>query len=55
MDTCIMLRTALLQGGKIHIQSGAGIVADSVPATEYQETINKASALFKAVTMSEKF
>jgi len=55
MDTCIMLRTALLQGGEIHIQAGAGIVADSVPASEYQETISKASALFKAVAMAENF
>ncbi len=55
MDTCIMLRTALLKDGKIHIQSGAGIVADSIPASEYQETISKASALFKAVTMAESF
>ena len=55
MDTCIMLRTALLKDGKIHIQAGAGVVADSVPASEYQETISKASALFKAVTMAEQF
>lgn len=55
MDTCIMLRTALLKDGKIHIQAGAGIVADSVPASEYQETVNKASALFKAVAMAERF
>ncbi|MBL9188885.1 MAG: anthranilate synthase component I [Opitutaceae bacterium] len=55
MDTCIMLRTALLKGGMIHIQSGAGIVADSVPASEYQETVSKASALFKAVAMAEQF
>ena len=55
MDTCIMLRTALLKDGKIHIQAGAGIVADSVPAAEYQETIGKASALFKAVAMAEQF
>jgi anthranilate synthase component 1 len=55
MDTCIMLRTALLKDGQIHIQAGAGIVADSVPATEYQETISKASALFKAVAMAEQF
>jgi anthranilate synthase component 1 len=55
MDTCIMLRTALLKGGRIHIQAGAGIVADSVPASEYQETISKASALFKAVAMAEQF
>ena len=55
MDTCIMLRTALLKNGLIHIQSGAGIVADSVPASEYQETISKASALLKAVAMAEQF
>jgi anthranilate synthase component 1 len=55
MDTCIMLRTALLKDGKIHIQAGAGVVADSVPATEYQETISKASALLKAVAMAEQF
>jgi anthranilate synthase component 1 len=55
MDTCIMLRTALLKDGIVHIQAGAGVVADSVPASEYQETISKASALFKAVTMAENF
>ncbi|ACB76645.1 anthranilate synthase component I [Opitutus terrae] len=55
MDTCIMLRTALLKDGRIHIQAGAGVVADSVPSSEYQETINKASALFKAVAMAERF
>ncbi len=55
MDTCIMLRTALLKGGLIHIQAGAGIVADSVPASEYQETVSKASALLKAVALAEQF
>jgi anthranilate synthase component 1 len=55
MDTCIMLRTALLKDRQIHIQSGAGIVADSVPTAEYQETVSKASALFKAVAMAEAF
>ncbi len=55
MDTCIMLRTALLKDGQIHIQSGAGIVADSIPASEYQETISKATALLKAVAMAEQF
>ena len=55
MDTCIMLRTALLKAGQIHIQAGGGVVADSVPASEYQESINKASALFKAVAMAEQF
>jgi len=55
MDTCIMLRTALLKNGHIHIQAGAGVVADSVPASEYQETVSKASALLKAVAMAEQF
>jgi anthranilate synthase component 1 len=55
MDTCIMLRTSLIKDGKIHIQAGAGVVADSVPASEYQETVSKASALFKAVAMAEQF
>ncbi|MCF7686680.1 MAG: anthranilate synthase component I [Cephaloticoccus sp.] len=55
MDTCIMLRTALLKDGQVYIQSGGGWVADSVPADEYQESINKASALFKAVAMAEAF
>jgi anthranilate synthase component 1 len=55
MDTCIMLRTALIKDGQIHIQAGAGVVADSVPASEYQETVSKASALFKAVAMAEQF
>ncbi|HTO02504.1 MAG TPA: anthranilate synthase component I, partial [Opitutus sp.] len=55
MDTCIMLRTAMIKDGVIHIQSGAGIVADSVPSSEFQETISKASALFKAVAMAEQF
>ena len=53
VDSCIMLRTSLLKDGKIHIQAGAGIVADSDPASEFQETINKASALFKAVALAD--
>jgi anthranilate synthase component 1 len=44
----------LLKDGKVHVQAGAGLVADSVPAAEYQETINKASALFKAISLAEK-
>jgi anthranilate synthase component 1 len=55
LDSCIMLRTALVHEGKVHIQSGAGIVADSVPVSEFNETIFKASALFKAVTLAESF
>lgn len=54
VDSCIMLRTSLLKDGEIHIQAGAGIVADSVPVSEFQETINKASALFKAVAVAER-
>ena len=48
-DTCIALRTALIKNKKFYIQSGAGIVADSVPEKEYLETINKAKALIKAL------
>jgi anthranilate synthase component 1 len=54
LDSCIMLRTSLIKEGRLHIQAGAGVVADSVPASEYQETINKASALFKAAAMAEQ-
>ena len=54
LDSCITLRTALVKDGVVHIQAGAGIVADSVPAAEYQETISKASALFKAISLADK-
>ncbi len=49
MDTCIALRTIVFCNDKIYVQAGAGIVADSVPATEYQETLNKAGAMLKAI------
>jgi anthranilate synthase component 1 len=55
LDSCITLRTALLKGGMIHIQAGAGVVADSDPATEYQETISKAGALLKAAEIASGF
>jgi len=55
LDSCIMLRTALLKDGKLHIQAGAGVVADSVPASEYQETVSKASALLKAAEIASGF
>jgi anthranilate synthase component 1 len=55
LDSCITLRTALVKDGMVHIQAGGGVVADSVPAAEYQESINKASALFKAITLADKF
>jgi anthranilate synthase component 1 len=48
-DTCITLRTALIKNNKFYVQSGAGIVADSIPEKEYQETVNKAKALMTAV------
>lgn len=48
MDTCIALRTALVKGGKVYIQSGAGVVADSIAESEYEETCNKARALVRA-------
>lgn len=53
MDTCIAIRTLTMQGRIISVQSGAGIVADSDPNREYQETVNKASALAQAVQMAE--
>jgi anthranilate synthase component 1 len=48
MDTCIVLRTALVKDGVMHVQAGAGIVADSIPENEQQECINKAKALVRA-------
>ncbi len=48
METCIVLRTAILKNQEMYVQAGAGIVADSNPYKEYEETINKAKALFKA-------
>lgn len=54
MDTCIALRTLVIQGQNAHIQVGAGIVADSVPSNEYQETINKAKGQLKAIEAAEK-
>jgi anthranilate synthase component 1 len=53
MDTCIALRTVVIHGGKAYIQAGAGIVADSVPANEWQETLNKARGLLKAIEIAE--
>ncbi|MFQ5785941.1 MAG: anthranilate synthase component I [Alphaproteobacteria bacterium] len=48
MDTCIALRTAVVKDGVMHVQAGGGVVADSDPETEYQESCNKARALFRA-------
>jgi anthranilate synthase component 1 len=49
LDTCIAIRIAFKKNGKVFVRSGAGIVADSVPATEYQECINKAKAVMNAL------
>ncbi|MGE3466206.1 MAG: anthranilate synthase component I family protein [Pyrinomonadaceae bacterium] len=54
MDTCIAIRTLVLQNGIAKIQAGAGIVADSVPDVEYEETVNKAKVLMKAVEIAER-
>ena len=54
LDTCIAIRTLELRDGTAHVQAGAGIVADSVPEKEYEETINKARALVKAIEIAEK-
>ncbi len=54
MDTCIALRTIVVQGRKAYVQAGAGIVADSQPAAEYQETLNKARGLLKAIEITER-
>lgn len=53
MDTAIAIRTAVIKDETLHIQAGAGIVYDSVPELEWQETMNKARAIFRAVTMAE--
>jgi anthranilate synthase component I len=54
MDTCIALRTLVMHGRTAYVQAGAGIVADSVPASEYQETLSKAKGLLKAIEIAEK-
>jgi anthranilate synthase component 1 len=54
MDTCIALRTIVIQNGTAYVQAGAGIVADSIPATEYEETLNKARGLLKAIEITEE-
>ncbi len=54
MDTCITIRTLVIKDNVAYIQAGGGVVADSVPSLEYQETVNKAAAMMKAVSMAEK-
>src|SRR5712691_4373405 len=55
MDTCIVLRTALVKDGTMYVQAGAGVVADSDPEFEQQECINKAKALFRAAEEAKRF
>jgi anthranilate synthase component 1 len=55
MDTCIVLRTALVKDGVMYVQAGAGIVADSTPEFEQQECINKSKALFRAAEEARRF
>lgn len=54
MDTCIALRTIVVQRDKAYVQAGAGIVADSVPTNEWNETLNKARGLLKAIELAER-
>jgi anthranilate synthase component 1 len=55
MDTCIALRTALVKDGRMYVQAGAGVVADSVPQAEYEECRQKARALFRAAEEAVRF
>ena len=54
LDSCIALRCAVLKNGKAYFQAGAGIVADSIPHSEYDETVNKARAMAKALSMAKR-
>jgi len=54
MDTCITIRSVLMRGDTVTVQSGAGIVADSDPTREYEETLNKAKAVASAIQYAEK-
>jgi anthranilate synthase component I len=55
MDTCIVLRTAIVKDGKMYVQAGAGVVADSVPESEHMECVNKSKALFRAAEEAVRF
>ncbi|MBO6542048.1 MAG: anthranilate synthase component I [Alphaproteobacteria bacterium] len=55
MDTCIVLRTAVVKDGKMYVQAGGGVVADSTPEYEHQESVNKAKALFRAAEEAVRF
>jgi anthranilate synthase component 1 len=55
MDTCIGLRTAVVKDGTMYVQAGGGVVADSTPDGEYEETRQKARALFRAAEEAVRF
>jgi anthranilate synthase component 1 len=54
MDLAIAIRTLVVRDGKVHLQAGAGIVADSDPTAEWQETVNKAMAARRAIEIAEQ-
>jgi anthranilate synthase component 1 len=54
LNSCIVIRTVLIKDKRAYLQAGAGIVADSVPAREHQECLNKAQAILQAFAMAEK-
>jgi anthranilate synthase component 1 len=54
LNSCITIRSIAVRGGKAYVQVGAGIVADSVPEREYEETINKGKAMLKAIEMAQE-
>ena len=55
MDTCIVLRTGIVKDGTLYVQAGGGVVADSDPESEFQETVNKARALIRAAEDAVRF
>ena len=55
MDTCIVLRTSIVKDGRMYVQAGAGVVADSVPEREHEECVAKARALFRAAEEAVRF
>jgi anthranilate synthase component 1 len=54
LDSCIAIRTLVVRGAKGYIQAGGGLVADSVPETEYMETVNKSRALIRAINLAQR-
>ena len=52
LDTAIHIRTVVVKDGKVHVQAGGGTVADALPAREYQESLDKAQAVFKAIELA---